>query len=224
VRFGIERSYSFFNMTEISSPLVRPPGHANDASCGRPRPGVEVRIVDEHDAEVDVGGVGELIVRTERAWEMNSGYVNMPEATAEAWRNGWFHTGDLFRRDELGDYFYVDRRKDAVRRNGENISSFEVEAEICTFPPVAECAVVAVPDERVGEEIRAFVVPRPGATFEAGALIDHLAPRLARFMLPRYVTVTESLPRNASGKVQKHLLRELALGPATWDRRAPERT
>ena len=125
-------------MTEMSSPLRV--GERNPAplgTCGRPRPGVEVRMVDENDCEVAPGTVGELIVRTDRPWAMNHGYYENPEATARAWRNGWFHTGDAFRSDEDGNFFFVDRMKDAIRRRGENISSFEVETEICAHPAVA---------------------------------------------------------------------------------------
>ncbi len=104
-----------------------------------------MRLVDENDCEVAVGDVGELIVRTDRPWAMNSGYYKNPEATARAWRNGWFHTGDAFRCDEDGNFFFVDRMKDAIRRRGENISSFEVEAEIarasrpCARPRSSPC-------------------------------------------------------------------------------------
>ena len=94
-----------------------------------------MRLVDEADCEVPVGTVGEMIVRTDTPWSMNHGYYKNPEATATAWRNGWFHTGDAFRRDAEGNYYFVDRMKDAIRRRGENISSFEVERVIAPFPP-----------------------------------------------------------------------------------------
>ena len=105
---------------------------------------MELRIVDEHDLPVPVGEVGELIIRTERPWEMNVGYLDDAEATVRAWRNGWFHTGDAFRRDEDGNYFFVDRQSDTLRRRGENISSFQVEAEVVAHPDIAEAACVAV--------------------------------------------------------------------------------
>ncbi len=219
-RFGIECAYTFFNMTEISSPLVRHRGDGtNPDGVGRLRAGAEARIVDEHDQELGTGEVGELIVRTDLAWSMNSGYVNMPDATAAAWRNGWFHTGDLFRCDALGDYFYVDRLKDAVRRNGENISSFEIEREISRHPDVAEVAVVGAADERVGEEVLAFVVARAGRTIGPDQVFEFLGPLLPRFMLPRYVEILDALPRSAIGKVEKTQLRARGVGPGSWDRR-----
>jgi len=132
-RFGTE-IYTHFNMTEISQPIVSRANPTALGSAGRPRRGVEVRIVDENDCEVEVRLVGELIVRTDRPWAMSHGYAGNPEATAAAWRNGWFHTGDGFRRDAEGNFYFVDRLKDAIRRRGENISSFEVESEILARP------------------------------------------------------------------------------------------
>ena len=132
-RFGLD-VYTIFNMTEISSPIVSEPNPKVRGTCGKVRAGVDVRLVDDNDCEVAVGQVGEMIVRTDRPWAMNSGYYKNAEATARAWRNGWFHTGDAFRMDAEGNFFFVDRMKDAIRRRGENISSFEVEAEVLTRP------------------------------------------------------------------------------------------
>ena len=123
-RFGVD-IYTIFNMTEISSPIVSEANPKKIGTCGRVRDGVDVRLVDRNDCEVPIGEIGEMLVRTDRPWAMNSGYNANPEATAEAWRNGWFHTGDAFRRDEDGYFYFVDRVKDAIRRRGENISSFE---------------------------------------------------------------------------------------------------
>ena len=148
-------------MTEISSPIVSEPNPQARGTCGKVRPGVDVRLVDENDCEVAVGTVGEMIVRTDRPWAMNSGYYKNAEATARAWRNGWFHTGDAFRMDADGNFFFVDRIKDAIRRRGENISSFEVEAEIVRFPAVREAAAVAVPSELGEDEVMAIVAPAP---------------------------------------------------------------
>jgi carnitine-CoA ligase len=130
-RFGVEVGTGF-GMTEIGAPLGSDGFNlANATSCGRVRPGpphYEARVVDEHDEEVPPGVVGELVVRARDPWVLNAGYWRMPEKTAEAWRNGWFHTGDGFRYDEDGNFYFVDRMKDAIRRRGENVSSFEVEA------------------------------------------------------------------------------------------------
>jgi crotonobetaine/carnitine-CoA ligase len=218
-RFGVE-AYTLYNMTEISTPIVsgRNPGKAG--SCGKARAGVALRLVDENDCEVAPGKVGELIVRTDAPWALNSGYYKNPEATAAAWRNGWFHTGDAFRQEEDGTYFFVDRVKDAIRRRGENISSFEVEAEVMAHPCVNEAAVVPVPSELSEEEVLCVVAPVPGRTIDPKELIDFLIPRLPHFMVPRYVRIVSALPKTPTQKIQKHLLRTAGLTADTWDREA----
>ena len=125
---------------------------------------MEVRIVDENDCEVGVGEVGELVVRTDCPWAVSHGYAGNPEATAAAWRNGWFHTGDGFKRDAEGNFYFVDRLKDAIRRRGENISSFEVESEILAHPAVREAAAVVVKSEIAEDEVMAVVALKPGET------------------------------------------------------------
>jgi crotonobetaine/carnitine-CoA ligase len=218
-RFGVENTYSYFNMTEISSPLVHGLNPANRLASGRPRPGVTLRLVDEHDIEVPDGQPGEMLIRTDLPWEMNLGYVKMPEATARAWRNGWFHTGDMFRRDAEGYYYYADRVKDAIRRRGENISSFEVEEAIGAHPAILECAAVAArPPGASDDEVLAFVVLRPAATLSPADLIEFLKPRLTYFMIPRFIEFIDALPRNQSTRILKRKLRERGLGLETWDR------
>lgn len=220
-RFDV-RIGTAFNMTEISVPL-----HTwsieDAASCGRLRegyPGYECRLVDEHDVEVPVGAVGELVVRTQVPWTLNAGYHGYPGKTAESWRNGWFHTGDAFRRDAEGNYYFVDRFKDALRRRGENISSFEVERGVCAHPEVVECAVVAAPGGFAGDEIKAVCVRSEGSALTAAALIEHLTPLMPRFMLPRYVEFVAELPKTPTMKVRKGELRADALNERTWDRTA----
>ena len=216
-RFGVD-VYTIFNMTEISSPIVSEPNPTARGTCGRVRPGVEVRLVDDNDCEVAVGQVGEMIVRTDRPWAMNSGYYKNAEATARAWRNGWFHTGDAFRMDQQGQFFFVDRIKDAIRRRGENISSFEVEAEIVRFPAVREAAAVAVPSELGEDEVMAIVAPAPGQTIDPAALVEFLRERMAYFMIPRYVRILPELPKTPSAKVLKAELRREGITADTWDR------
>ncbi len=216
-RFGVT-VYTLFNMTEINVPIVSEPDPAVAGTCGRRRDGVELRIVDDNDCEIPDGQVGELIVRSDTPWTLNSGYFKDPEATVRAWRNGWFHTGDAFRRDAAGNYFFVDRIKDAIRRRGENISSFEVEVEIVAHPLVRECAVVAVPNETSEDDVLAVVATVPGATLDPLELLEFLRPRLAHFMLPRYVRVMQDLPRTPTQKVEKHVLRSAGITPDTWDR------
>ena len=216
-RFG-PTVWTLFNMTEVSVPIFSEPNPQAPGTCGKQRPGVDLRIVDVHDREVPVGEIGELIVRTDAPWALNSGYYKNPEATAQAWRNGWFHTGDGFRKDEHGNYFFVDRMKDAIRRRGENISSFEVEAEILTHPKIRECAVVAVPNEMAEDDVLAIVAPATGAAVDPLELLEFLKPRLAHFMLPRYVRIMTDLPRTPTQKVEKYVLRQQGLTPDTWDR------
>ena len=216
-RFDCE-IYTVFNMTEISSPLMSGLNPTPLGTCGRPRPGVEVRVVDENDCEVAPGEIGELIVRADRPWAMTTGYYGNAEATARAWRNGWFHTGDAFRMDPDGNFFFVDRMKDAIRRRGENISSFEVEAEVTSFPYVQEAAAVAVPSALGEDEVLVAVVPQPGAPLDPKALVDYLIPRMPHFMVPRYIRVMDELPKTPTQKVQKHLIRSDGVTADTWDR------
>ncbi len=218
-RFGVD-VYTTFNMTETSWPIVSGRNPSVRGSCGRPRHGIEARIVDDNDCEVAPGATGELILRSDRPWAMNHGYHADPEATARAWRNGWFHTGDAFRRDHDGNFFFVDRMKDAIRRRGENISSFEVEAEIGAHPDVRESAVVAVPSALGEDDVLAVVAPVPGRSIDPAALIEFLRPRLAHFMIPRYLRILPELPKTPTQKVQKHLLRTEGVTPETWDREA----
>ena len=216
-RFGFEMR-TVFNMTETSVPLISTVNPKALGTCGRPRPGVEVRVVDENDCEVAPGVVGELIIRTDRPWSMNHGYYKNPEATARVWRNGWFHTGDGFRYDENGEFYFVDRIKDAIRRRGENISSFEVESEVSLFGDVAEVAAIPVPSEFGEDEVMIVVAPPPGQTLDPMALFQFLEPRMAHFMLPRYIRTMETLPMTPTQKVQKNLLRDDGITPDTWDR------
>jgi crotonobetaine/carnitine-CoA ligase len=218
-RFGIDVQ-AMFNMTEVSVPTLSEMNPTTPGTCGRLRPGVQGRLVDEHDREVTDGEVGELVLRTDRPWAMNSGYWAMPEATARAWRNGWFHTGDAFRRDGNGEFFFVDRMKDAIRRRGENISSFEVETEVLAHPAVRECAAVAVSSEDGEDEVLAVVAPAEGASIEPAELIEFLRDRLAHFMVPRYIRVVDELPKTPTSKVEKHLLRAHGVDADTWDREA----
>ena len=212
--------YTEFNMTELSVPLFTGPEAGPPGTCGKPRPGIEVRLVDEHDMETPLGAPGELVLRADDPWTMSHGYLNDPAATARTWRNGWFHTGDLFRRDAAGHYFFLDRAKDALRRRGENISSFEVESAILQHPQVREAAVVAARAEGAEDEVLAVVAPVPGSVIDPAELLAFLQPRLAHFMLPRYVRRLDDLPKTATHKVEKHLLRAQGVTADTWDREA----
>jgi crotonobetaine/carnitine-CoA ligase len=217
-RFGVEVR-SIYNMTEICMPIVTESTPTLPGTCGRVRPGCMVRLVDENDCEVPVGEVGEFVVRNEAPWTMNHGYYKMPEATAAAWRNGWFHTGDAGRVDADGNYYFVDRIKDAIRRRGEFISSLELEIELCAHPAVQTAAVVGVPSEHAEEEILAVLIPAEGHDdVDFGELIEWLRSRVPYFMIPRYCRTAKELPMTPTEKVRKNLLREQGLTADTWDR------
>lgn len=218
-RFGFT-VYTVFNMSEISCPIRSRDNPSSRGSCGTLRSGVDARIVDRNDCEVATGEVGELILRSDVPWSMSHGYHKNPEATAAAWRNGWFHTGDAFRIDADGNYFFVDRMKDAIRRRGENISSFEVEAEILGFPGILEAAVVGVPSEYGEEDVLAAVVPKPDAVLSDEELIAFLSRRMPHFMVPRYIRRMQALPKTPTAKIEKHILRSEGITRETWDREA----
>lgn len=216
-RFGFE-VVTLFNMTEVSAPLISDVNPTVRGTCGRLREGVEGRLVDDNDCEVPVGTAGELIVRSECPWTLSHGYYKMPEATARAWRNGWFHTGDVFRMDAQGNYFFVDRTKDAIRRRGENISSFEVEEQVLSYAAVREAAVVGVESDVAEQDVLAVVVAKPEARIDPQDLTRFLADRLPHFMVPRYVRIIAALPKTPTAKVEKHVLRAQGVTPDTWDR------
>jgi crotonobetaine/carnitine-CoA ligase len=218
-RFGVD-IYTLFNMTEISTPLLSGLNPSKTSTCGRARPGVDVRLVDENDCEVPDGSVGQLVIRTEQPWAMNHGYNNNPQATVEAWRNGWFHTGDAFIRDADGDFFFVDRLKDTIRRRGENISSYEIEIELLAHEDIREAAAVPVPSEFTEDEVLVVVAPVAGRSVDAPAIVAFLRDRVAHHMVPRYVRIVEELPKTPTEKVQKHVLREQGITSDTWDREA----
>lgn len=217
-RFGVD-VHGIYNMTEMSVPLFCGPNLTRAGQCGAaPRAGVEVKIVDENDIEVEDGKSGELVVRCDDPWVMMHGYLNNPAATAKAWQNGWFHTGDLFRRDPDGEYIFLDRVKDVVRRRGENISSFEVETAVSQFPGIREVAIVAAKSELSEDEVLAVISPVQGAAPDPAALIEFLRPKLPHFMIPRYVRVMQDLPRTSTQKIMKAELRNEGITADTWDR------
>jgi crotonobetaine/carnitine-CoA ligase len=216
-RFGV-RVYTNYNSTETCNAIVSSVNPNKVGLCGRPRAGITARIVDDHDIELADGNIGELIIRADKPWVLAHGYNNNPEATALAWQNGWFHTGDLFLKDSTGDFYFMDRKKDAIRRRGENISSTEVENEILKHPSVLEVAVVGVRSEFGEEEVLAVVALRPGKVLDPVDLLEFLRARMAHFMIPRFVRFVTALPKTPTHKVQKYLLRKEGLTIDVWDR------
>ena len=218
-RFGVEVR-AIYNMTEICMPIITGPTPSLPGTCGRLREGTQVRLVDENDIEVPVGEVGEFIVRCDRPWGMNHGYYKMPEATAAAWRNGWFHTGDGGRLDAEGNYYFVDRLKDAIRRRGEFVSSLELEIELCAHPDIQAAAAIAVKSEHAEDEIMVVLIPSEGRTIDFPAVVEWLGDRVAYFMIPRYFRSVDAMPMTPTEKIRKNLLREEGVTPDTWDREA----
>ncbi len=217
-RFNI-KVYSFFNMTEICPvTFISDEELSSRQSCGRLREGFDARLVDDDDEEVPVGEVGEFVLRPRDPWVFMRGYWGNPEKTVETWQNLWMHTGDVFYKDEEGHYYYVDRKKDAIRRRGENISSMEVEREILAHPNALECAVVGVPSEYGEEEVKAVVVIAPGEALAPEELLKFLDERMPRYMIPRFLEFADSIPKTPTLKVQKKKLREEGLNEKTWDR------
>ncbi|MFE4617098.1 long-chain fatty acid--CoA ligase [Streptomyces sp. NPDC056747] len=174
-------------------------------SCGRPLAEAEVRIVDDSGTPVADGEIGEIVVRGP---DVVPGYHNEPDLTAETFRDGWFHTGDLARRRSDGYVFIVDRKKDMIISGGFNIYAVEVESVLHQHPDVFEAAVVGVPDERWGEAVKAVVVARDGAALDEAGLIEFCAERLARMKKPRSVDVVTALPHNPNGKIDRRAIRE----------------
>lgn len=220
-RFGV-RVATCYGMTEVPPIIATGWDHGPWQSCGSVLAGfpwAEARVVDTFDHEVPNGEVGELIVRTAEPWTLNGGYYRNPEATVAAWRNGWFHTGDAFRRDDEGRFYFVDRINDTIRRRGENISSFEVESAVLEHDGVEACAAYGVPDMHGGHEVMIAVVPKAGAAIDVAGLGADLAARMPRYMVPRYIDIVADLPRNTTSlRVQKFALRERGITPTTWDR------
>jgi len=209
-RFGLKVT-TCYGMTEISLPTFPPlEEKMPQKTCGKCIEGYDLRIVDEYDEELPVGQIGELIVRDKQPYTMLSGYYNMPEKTLEAYRNLWYHTGDAMYKDENGWYYFVDRIKDAIRRRGENISSFEVESVVNTHPAVLESAAFAVKDLVLTEdEVMITVVVKPGMKLTPEELIEFCVPRMPYFHVPRYVEITEALPKTSTDAATVSLARKI---------------
>lgn len=207
-----------YGMTECYCCLVSPYETPRAGSCGKPGTGWDVRIMDEDNHECSPREVGEIVVRAEKEGVGTTGYYNNPEATSALMGNGCMHTGDLGYRDEDGYFYFVDRKKQAIRRRGENISSFEVEAVISSNPAVLECCVVGVPAEMGEEEVKAVVVPNFGRSLTEEEVIRWCESRLAYFAIPRYVAIRKRLPKTPSERVEKYKIKAEGVTRDCWDR------
>jgi crotonobetaine/carnitine-CoA ligase len=185
---------------------------------GRLAPGFAARVVDAQDNALPPGTAGELVLRADEPFAFATGYFGMPDKTVEAWRNLWFHTGDRVMMDADGYFSFVDRLKDAIRRRGENISSFEVEQVLAGHAAVAAAAVFPVPSDLAEDEVMAAIILKPGQTIGPEELLRYCEPRLPHFALPRYLDFVDTLPATENGKVRKAELRAQGVTATTWDR------
>jgi crotonobetaine/carnitine-CoA ligase len=218
-RFGIAL-VDGYGSTESNFVIGDVSGDQRPGTMGRLRPGFEAKVLDPEDNELPDGEAGELALRPDEPFSFAGGYFGMADKTVEAWRNFWFHTGDRVIREADGRFRFLDRMKDAIRRRGENISSYEVEQVIIGHPAVAQVAVFPVRSELAEDEVMAAVVLRPGAALAPVALLDHCGPRMPYFAVPRYLDFVEALPTTENGKVQKFRLRERGVTAETFDSRA----
>lgn len=217
-RFGF-RVIQGYGLTDFGVLIWHQPGEPTPpGSCGKPSRGYECTIVDQDGFAVGPGRAGELWVRATRPGISPRGYWRDPEATLAATGDLWFHTGDLMRRDRDGFYYFVDRAKDAMRRRGENISSFEVEEAFLRHHEVTDCAAYAVPSQLSEDEVAVAVVLASGSAATPRELVEFVEPTIPYFALPRFVRLLEALPMTATAKVRKDLLREEGATAATWDR------
>jgi crotonobetaine/carnitine-CoA ligase len=220
-RFGVPHVSSGYGMTEVNIPVWGRPGESARGAAGWVYERYfEVVVADpQTDRVLPPGELGELLVRPKVPFGFMAGYLDLPQQTVDAWRNLWFHTGDAAILDADGRMSFVDRIKDCIRRRGENISATEVEAVIETLPGVAEVAAFAVPSDIAGgeDELMLAVVAAPGMPLAPEAVAAHADRELPRFARPRYVAMVDALPKTATGKVQRAVLRGRGARHA-WDR------
>jgi crotonobetaine/carnitine-CoA ligase len=213
--FGLLDGYG---STETNCIMGAPLAEQRPGLMGRVLDGFSARVVDAQDNELPDGEAGELILRADEPFAFATGYFGMPEKTVEAWRNLWFHTGDRVVRESDGFFRFMDRMKDAIRRRGENISSYEVEQVLVSHPQVENAAVFPVRSELAEDEVMAAVVLKGSEKLSYETLLDYCQPRMPYFAVPRYLEYVEALPVTENGKVTKYKLRDRGITAATWDR------
>ena len=207
-RFGLT-IVELYGMTECGcTTLMNPPDRIRVGSVGTPLGFVEADVVDDDDRPVPADTRGELVVRPRAPFSMFLGYLNKPERTVEAWRNLWFHTGDYVTRDADGYYYFVDRKKDIIRRRGENLAPYDVESVLNRHPAVFESVVVGVPSPLGEEDVKAFVQLKPGAAVGAKELFEFCVEHLPFFMVPKYLEFIDEVPKTANQKAQRFVLRD----------------
>jgi crotonobetaine/carnitine-CoA ligase len=221
-RFGIEHIHQGYGQSEVMGLLARRPGVVYPPNAlGSPAAGIEIALLGDRDEAVATGEVGEFCVRPREPYAIFNGYFHAPELTVQAWRNLWYHTGDLGRRDAAGHYYFVDRKADFIRYKGRNIASLEVEAAVAAHPAVAQVAAHGVTSAELAAEaeLKVCVVRRPGQTVDAETLARFVNDTAPYFFVPRYIEFLDSLPATPTGRVRKFELRERGVTPQTWDAR-----
>jgi crotonobetaine/carnitine-CoA ligase len=210
-----------YGSTETNFVIGARPGEQKPGTMGRICEGFAARVVDDEDSEVPDGTPGELVLRAEASFAFATGYFAMPEKTVEAWRNLWFHTGDRVIRESDGYFRFIDRLKDAIRRRGENISSFEVEQVLLSHPAIATAAAYPVRSELAEDEVMVAIVRQDDdGTLDEVSIVRFCEMRMPYYAIPRYIEFVDSLPMTENGKVQKFKLRERGVTDRTWDREA----
>lgn len=212
-RFGV-RVVEWYGMSDSPGNLINLEGKVG--SVGRPAGGAEFRVADAHDRTLPAGKTGQLLFRNPAGRVTH--YHNMPEATDAAYRDGWFHSGDLAEMDENGFFYFRGRMKEAIRRRGENISAWEIEAVVDQHPKVRESAAFGVASEMGEEEVMLAIVLQPGADLTPEEVLDFCGGKLAYFTMPRFIEIVESLPKTATQKVQHNVLKARGRSAGTWDR------
>lgn len=213
-RFGV-KVLEGYGMTELGAIAIFNRSNAcRVGSVGKPLPYFEAKIVDEHDNELPPYTKGELVIRPKVPYTMMLEYFNKPKETVEAWRNLWFHTGDILYMDEDGFFYYVERKKDVIRRRGENISPYDIESVANQHPKVLESVAVGVPSEVGEEDVKIYVKLKPNETLDPLELLKWLDERLPYYMVPRYVEFVDEIPKTPTQRPQRYLLRQRGIGQA----------
>ncbi len=216
-RFGVTLLEGY-GMSEIGIPLFSSVKDRAPGTCGKPRDDYAVKVVDDNGLELGPNQPGELLIRTLKPYSMFLEYYKMADKTAEALADCWFHTGDYLYYDDRGWFHFVDRKKDALRRRGENISSYEVEKVVNSHPSVLESAAVAVKSELGEDEVMVCLTLKQGKSLTPGELMAHCEEKMAYFMIPRYVRIMAAMPKTPTERVQKNVLRDQGVTADTWDR------
>lgn len=218
-RFGAKQvGGNGYGLTEASVITSLPGGeYAAPGSSGKRVPDFDVRIFDELDRELPANSPGEIVVRPLRPDIMFMGYWGRPADTVKLMRNMWFHTGDIGKFDDDGFFYFVDRKKDYLRRRGENISSFEMEAAFSAHPEIEEVAVHAVPSDKGEDDVKVTAILKPGSSLKPEDLFKWATSAVPYYALPRYIEFRKTMPKNPQGRVLKYELREEGKTASTWD-------